>query len=401
MSQRPISLSSDLKRLRDDGYDIAIADAHLVLRGVPYVNSAKAVRTGTLVSELTLAGDETRIPSTHVVYFEGEFPCDQLGIPLERIRHETGRRSLGSTLVVDHSFSSKPHEGYRDYYHKMSTYAEMLAKYARAIDSAATAQTYRVVQTEDPDSVFNYEDTASARAHIGDLSQRFAQARIAIVGLGGTGSYVLDLVAKTRVSEIHLFDHDIFLQHNAFRSPGAASKEDIQTAGLKVRYWAGVYARMRRGIVPHAAAVTQSNITSLQTMSFVFVCVDHGPTRRLVVQSLERWRVPFADAGMGVDRTGDSLGGILRITSYQPEDEVTISQQGKVPFSEDAGDNAYATNIQIADLNALNAALAVIRWKKYVGFYRDIECERHSMYTIDGNDILNEVPIGQSKAVPV
>ena len=48
------------------------------------------------------------------------------------------------------------------------------------------------------------------------------------MGLGGTGSYVLDLVAKTPVWEIHLFDGDAFLQHNAFRSPGAPSLDELE-----------------------------------------------------------------------------------------------------------------------------------------------------------------------------
>jgi tRNA A37 threonylcarbamoyladenosine dehydratase len=46
--------------------------------------------------------------------------------------------------------------------------------------------------------------------------------------MGGTGSYILDLVAKTAVMEIHLFDGDDFNQHNAFRAPGAASLEDLE-----------------------------------------------------------------------------------------------------------------------------------------------------------------------------
>lgn len=50
----------------------------------------------------------------------------------------------------------------------------------------------------------------------------------------------------------------------------------------------------------------------------------------------------------------------------------------------------YAQNIQIADLNALNAALAVIKWKKLCGFYQDFEHEHHSTYTSDGNAMTNE-----------
>ncbi len=50
----------------------------------------------------------------------------------------------------------------------------------------------------------------------------------------------------------------------------------------------------------------------------------------------------------------------------------------------------YSRNIQIADLNALNAALAVIKWKKFCGFYRDLACERFTTYAIDGNKLINE-----------
>ena len=71
--------------------------------------------------------------------------------------------------------------------------------------------------------MFLYEDTASSRADIVTINSKLKSLRIGIVGLGGTGSYVLDFVAKTPVKEIHLFDGDTFDQHNAFRAPGAAS----------------------------------------------------------------------------------------------------------------------------------------------------------------------------------
>ena len=53
-------------------------------------------------------------------------------------------------------------------------------------------------------------------------------------------------------------------------------------------------------------------------------------------------------------------------------------------------DNVYARNIQVADLNALNAALAVIKFKKHFGFYCDLENEHFCTYTLDGNVIHNE-----------
>jgi hypothetical protein len=52
-------------------------------------------------------------------------------------------------------------------------------------------------------------------------------------------------------------------------------------------------------------------------------------------------------------------------------------------------ENIYSSNIQVADLNALNAVMAIIKWKKLKGFYRDLEQENHSTYTTDGNMLLN------------
>ena len=42
-------------------------------------------------------------------------------------------------------------------------------------------------------------DTASARAGLIGLNRKLVGESVGIVGLGGTGSYVLDLVAKTPV----------------------------------------------------------------------------------------------------------------------------------------------------------------------------------------------------------
>src|SRR5438105_1416267 len=127
MSQRLISLSSDLQRLRDDGYNVGIVDSHLVLRDIPYVDQSRAVQRGVLVSVLDLVGDVTARPSTHVAMFVGGYPCDKDGQPLNRIRHQDGRQVLGPNLSIDHSFSSKPSEGYRDYYEKMTTYVAIIS----------------------------------------------------------------------------------------------------------------------------------------------------------------------------------------------------------------------------------------------------------------------------------
>jgi hypothetical protein len=389
MLQQLIDRSGDLKRLRDDGYSVEVRSGYLLVKDVPFVNSRKQVKRGTLASELTLAGDLTAAPSTHVVYFAGEYPCDKDGVALERIRHESQERRLADGIVVQHSFSSKPLDGpYQDYYHKMMAYVAILCNAARAIDPDATAQTFSVIPAVEPDSVFNYIDTAASRANISVVTKKLELERLAIVGLGGTGSYVLDLVAKTPAKEIHLFDGDLFLQHNAFRSPGAPSLDDLKTAPKKAAYFGGLYSRMRRGIIVHEQFIDFSNADQLRDMQFVFLCLEGGAIKKLIVERLEAFGIPFIDVGMGVNLVDDSLGGILRVTTSTPLQREHL--RSRVQLADTVENGEYNRNIQIADLNALNAALAVIKWKKLLGFYRDLEKEHHTTYTIDGNTLTNE-----------
>jgi len=386
MLQQLINRSPDLKRLRDEGYDIEIVDGYLLLKDVPYVNASKEVKRGVLVSELTLAGDRTATPSTHVVHFAGEYPCRNDGNEITQIKHGSQRTRLAHDLDVDHSFSNKPPDGYPDYYEKMTRYVTIISNYAQAIDPNVTATTFPVITATEIESVFHYIDTASSRAGINVVSDKLTRDKIAIIGAGGTGSYVLDLVAKTPVQTIDVYDGDTFSQHNAFRTPGAPSIEALRAMSAKAHYLAELYSRMHRHITPHGS-ITPENIEELRAATFVFLCVDDGPVKQLIIERLEAFGTPFIDVGMGVDLIDGSLGGILRVTTSTATKRDHIRQ--RVSFSRGA-DQEYDTNIQIADLNALNAALAVMKWKKLRGFYRDLEHEHHTTFTIDGAVTINE-----------
>ena len=380
MSCELISHSPDLEALRRDGYEVGIVDNHVVLRNVPYVNAQRVVLRGTLMTPLTLAGDRTDTPGTHVVYFAGEYPCQRDGTPIEALRHSSERTALGPNLIADHSFSNKPSAGFPDYETLLRSYATILEGPAAALDPNATARTGRVVELSEDESVFRYPDTSTSRAGIGKAVESLALADVAIVGLGGTGSYILDLVAKTPVKRIHLFDDDDFLTHNAFRSPGAATLDELRTRPRKVAYLAERYAPMRRGIHPHPIRIDASNVGQLAKMSVVFISVDDGPTRRLIVDALIEAGVSFVDVGMGVLQVDDRLLATVRVSASTPQQPNDFDVRREMHFAPAMKDD-YDTNIQIADLNALNAVLAVIRWKKAAGFYADHEYEHHSTFT--------------------
>ena len=388
MSRALFSRSPDLKRLRDEGYFVQIAGGHLIMREVPYVDANRKVRTGTLVSVLDTAGDITTKPGSHVVFFDGDSPCGADGKPIKGVGYHPVRHSYSAGATALLQLSSKPGpQGYANYFDKMSTYATLLAGPAAVLDTGATPRVYREFSDPEDDSVFNYVETASDRVGIGATTQKLETECVAIIGLGGTGGYILDLVAKTPVREIRLFDADEFLTHNAFRAPGAPSLEELREAPRKVDYFERIYSRMHRGVKAFAEALTEKNIDLLNGVTIAFISMDSGPAKRAIVDKLNDLHVPFIDVGMGLELTKNGITGILRVTTGTPEKADHIS--GRISFEGGGDDDIYATNIQVADLNAFNAILAVIKWKKLCGFYADLEREHNSTYTVDGNLLVN------------
>lgn len=393
MSRQLVGHSPDLKLLQDEGYDIEVSNSNYLLVRVPYVTAGKQVARGILVSELNLQGDRTAAPATHVVSFigeaEGDVPCDNHGRELTDLINQRGLIQLGDNLIASCTFSHKPNPTYPDYYEKMTTYADMLLAYAQAIDPDVKVRTFPPIPAEGEESVFQYLDSATSRARIGAVSDKIRLRKVVIIGVGGTGAYILDAVAKTPVKQIHLYDSDTMLTHNAFRAPGAATLDELRAAPRKVDYYQAKYAAMHRHIIRHSAHVTVANIDELRDADFVFISVDAGGTKKFIIEKLQDFGIPFVDAGMGLYQVADSLGGLVRTTASTPGHTEHIWDNDRISFADEA-DDEYDQNIQIAELNMLNAALAVIKWKKIFGFYTDFEHEHSSTYTIDGNHLLNE-----------
>lgn len=390
MSQRLIARNPDLKRLQDEGYDVSTQGATLILRDVPYLTSAGEVKRGTLTSTLVLADDTTVSPvDDHVAFFAGEIPYWSVGVPSPHVIGQSLQQSYGGVQVAV-QLSSKPKtpdQKYRDYHHKMSTYARHLSQAARRVDPAATAQVpNRVIVEDEEETVFNYVDSASSRAGLEVITKKLEVAQVAIIGLGGTGSYILDLLAKVPIGVIHLYDSDAFHQHNAFRAPGAPTKEELAQRPKKVERFGDIYSRMRRGIVQHPYNIDETNIDELRQMDFVFIAIDNGKARKLIVERLEAFGTSFIDVGLGVKEKNDHLTGLVRTTTSTV---INRSFRTKLSFGGGGDDDDYTRNIQIADLNALNATLAVMKWKKLMGFYGDIGNEYHSLYAINANYLIN------------
>ena len=377
--------SPDLAQLIEEEYDLELRDSNLLVHHVPYVTPAGHVAYGILVSELSTNGERTVRPGRHEVWLAGDVPHDHQGRTLTGVINEPPRDFGGG--LSGRRMSLKRNDEYPENYHiKITTYVDVLGRFARALDPEATHRGAPPRESSPDDSVFRYHDSATSRAALSAVTAKLKLGKVAIVGLGGTGSYILDLLAKTPVGEIHLYDDDVFYAHNAFRTPGAASIDDLRAEPTKVDYLQRQYDVIRRGVFPHPIRVTAANIDELADKEFVFLAVDTGPDKRSIVTQLEAWGKPFVDCGIGVSRQENSLRGMVRTTAAETEhyDHLPL----RLSYVNE-GENEYDLNIQTADLNMLNAALAVLRWKKMLGYYVDEKHEYNSLYTVGRNQLVS------------
>jgi hypothetical protein len=168
------------------------------------------------------------------------------------------------------------------------------------------------------------------------------------------------------VREIRAFDHDVYYVHNTFRSPGRLEKGEL--GKKKAEVYQSRYDNFRTGLTIIPKFLDASCSEDLDGVTFAFVCVDKGSARTGIFDLLISKDIPFIDVGMGLNRRRRTINGQLRTTYYSSEDNQTIRDKGLAPLT-DSPDDVYKTNIQIGELNALNACFAVIRFKQLRGFY--------------------------------
>lgn len=388
MSATLISRSPDLKRLEADGFRLRVVQGtahHLLVEMVPAVTSNCQVAVGTLYCPLELDsnGKTTNPCQNHQCWWIGEPPCDAEGRMMSELISNQAAEDKGDGIRTTIAFSRKrgDKQPYADLYEKIWTYVLLIWPEAKAIDPSCDPRSDKQVRAvvEAQERVFHYPDMATTRAGIGAATTKLLLNKVAIIGLGGTGSYILDLMAKTPVNELHLFDKDAFSLHNAFRSPGAPSKEQL-TEPSKVDWFGSIYDRMRKGIVRHPYHVTAENLGELAGFDFVFVAIDTADARKVILEGLIAMKVPFIDVGLDIALDmKNSLRGIARSTVGTSTSNTHV--QEVVSYAQAPADEIYR-NVQVADLNMLNAAMAVVKWKKIVGFYADDMHEHHSLYTV-------------------
>ena len=256
---------------------------------------------------------------------------------------------------------------------------DLIHRYAKQILGSVAEAGYSETAPLARRGPFKIPNTFEARAAVAPVQDRIRDQRIAIIGLGGTGAYVLDLLAKTPVVAIHLLDGDTMDWHNFIRAPGAPTSEEIQSLRkerpLKVDYYHAKYDSLREGIHPHPIRIdgpaTLATFVSAHPLDFAFVCIDQrkdcdSPRQDEVYAALSQAGIPFLDSGVSITLENNQIRGAVTTSAYASG---STAWKEAVPNAKVDGDVLGYRNVQLPEVNALAAALAVMEWRRQTGQY--------------------------------
>lgn len=365
-----VNRNNDLRRLVEKGYAVAFDSNYLIVRDVPYLDAEGKLQAGAIVTKLVFVDQERVTQEDHQIFFAGSHPHGLDGEPIPNLGGGPTHLPLSDSItdvVVQRSFSNKPTATgrFEDFFEKVESYVAIISGPAMQRHEV-TPHTFRAVKEVVSNSVFKFHDTLTSRAEIADLAAKLKDDVIAIIGLGGTGAYILDFLVRTPVREVRGFDTDLFYVHNAYRSPGPLNESELNRP--KAEVYLSRYNNFRHGLSFATKFIDASSADELEGVTFAFVCVDKGSSRAGIFDLLLSKQIPFIDVGMGLKRRDGALSGMLRVTYYSTKEGQKVRDENLAPTADDPADE-YCTNIQIGELNALNACLAVMRFKQLRGFY--------------------------------
>ena len=371
MSAIPTNHDGGLDQVVQTGLDYTIEGDTLTVGPIPYRLKNGGVDHGELICHIEREGERLRAPSDHTVgWVADEKPHTRSGVVLEKLIHQDSEQGWANGKTSICGMSRKAHDrGYRDYGEKMLAYARLIARETgrrwkrNSLGSGVVKDGNNMVDQE----------TGLTRSAIGDMDRLFTQEKLAVIGAGGTGGFIVDMIAKCNVASIDIYDDDVVSQHTQLRWPGVVNRSVVEEHKNKAEYLAQIYAsRTNRNIRGYAWRIDSSKLTYLKDKTMVFVAIDRGSARREILTGLTEWGVNFIDCGIDLQRASDGLTASARVVRTARDDgrEKRIDLVEKTP-NKDFGEGMYEAAVQTAEINALNATMAVIAWKQGIGFYKD------------------------------
>jgi len=224
---------------------------------------------------------------------------------------------------------------------------------------------------------------------------------IGVVGCSGTGSFVIEMLARLGTRRLVLVDPDRVEYRNLNRIVGATAS-DAALLRPKVDVLAESVARMGLGTEVTRVADTVASreaVAALAGCDVVFGCVDSHDGRRTLNRLAAFYLLPYFDCGVGLE--ADGAGGIDQICAashyLQPgasnviERGIVRQKQAEAEAMARANPELYAKlraekyiagveedRPAVVTVNALAASLAVNELLARVHHYRDDPDDRYA-----------------------
>ena len=215
------------------------------------------------------------------------------------------------------------------------------------------------------------ENSFASQSFLGpDSEEILDKVRVAIVGLSGGGSHIVQQLAHVGVGDLLLIDYDRVEHKNLNRMVGA-SLQDADLAELKTKVMGGVIHRVRpRANVIECPTRWQESAELLRDRDVIFGCVDKFSERQQLEATARRYLIPYIDIGMDVHPVGNGFtvgGQVVLSMPGQPCLRCLGIVSGNRLRQEAAMYGAAGNNPQVVWANGTLASLAV-------GFFVQLLC---------------------------
>jgi len=139
------------------------------------------------------------------------------------------------------------------------------------------------------------------------LPNALDHARIAVIGLSGGGSHVVQQLAHVGFQNYLLFDPDEIEGTNLTRLVGA-TMADVDARAPKTEIACRVIQSVQpKAIIRAFPTRWQVHAEHLKCADLIFACVDSFLARRDIEMLARRYRIPLIDIGMDVRRQGNGF----------------------------------------------------------------------------------------------
>lgn len=230
----------------------------------------------------------------------------------------------------------------------------------------------------------------------GEVGQkRIQKTKVAIVGLGGTGSQVFQQLAHLGVKRFVIIDHDYVEESNRSRIVGSRSDDSV-----KRKSKLEVMERLGRDIDPRIEIISVRNSVNnlsaalqLRDADVIFCCTDNLRSRLVLNRIAYQYIIPLIDVGIDIQASehGKIQSASGRVMVILPDDPCLTCLGIITPEAlqvETEHETGYISGENIPDpsvisLNGVVASLAVTEFIDLLtGFGRRKEPQTYQMYDI-------------------